>query len=233
MRTPARSSPVVPELGQPPGAHPAPPRVRRQRSDGRRSHREILRAAADLASVDGLEGLSIATLAGHVGLSKSGLFAHFRSKEELQVETIGMAAEIFQQEVVGPALAAPEGLARVRALVEGFLEHVRRRTFPGGCFFASVAAELDGHPGMLRNRIAAFQREWFALFERSVVQAQGRGELEKAADPTQVAFEVVSMLVGAHGTFLLQGSATALDRGSQGAKAVLASYAPKRSRPRG
>ena len=165
-------------------------------------------------------------------MSKSGLFAHFRSKEELQIETIGMASEIFEEEVVRPALAGPEGVARVRTLAHRFLEHVRRRTFPGGCFFASVAAEVDGHPGTVRDRIAAIQRGWTGLFERSVAEAQARGEIDPAADPAQVAFEAVSMLAGAHGVFLLQGQASVLDRARRGVEAVLQANAGRRARSR-
>jgi AcrR family transcriptional regulator len=231
MRRPRRPAPT----SVPPAPSEEVParrsRAPRRRSDGERSHREILRAAAQLASVEGLEGLSIAALAEHVGLSKSGLFAHFRSKEELQLETIGTAAEIFTDEVIRPALERPEGVARVRALVTGFLGHVRRRTFPGGCFFASVASEVDGHPGRVRDRIAAVQREWVGLFERCVVEAQRHGEVDRAADPKQVAFEVNAMLAGAHGTFLLQGDAAVLDRAHRGADAVLALHA--RRKPRG
>jgi len=206
-----------------------PGKARRRRSDGERSHREILRAAADLASVEGLEGLSLGALAERVGISKSGLFAHFRSKEELQLETIGMAAEIFQEEVVRPALEAPAGARRLRALADRFLDHLRRRTFPGGCFFASVGAEVDGHPGRVRDRIAAVQREWVGLFERGVADAQAKGEIDRRAEPAQVAFEAVSMLVGAHAAFLLQGSVAALDRARRGVEAVLAARAGRRA----
>jgi AcrR family transcriptional regulator len=180
--------------------------------------------------VEGLDGLSLSALAEHVGLSKSGLFAHFRSKEQLQLETIGMAEEIFREEVVRPALAGPPGARRIRALAELFLAHVRRRTFPGGCFFASVSAEVDGHPGTLRDRIAAMQREWVGLFERSVLDAQAAGEIDRRSDHGQVAFEAVSMLVGAHSAFLLQGNAAALDRARRGVEAVLRLHAGKRFR---
>jgi AcrR family transcriptional regulator len=200
--------------------------ARRRRSDGEKSHREILLAAARLASTEGLDGLSIGALAKRVGLSKSGLFAHFRSKEELQLETIGVATEIFGEEVVAPAMRA-EGLARVRALVGGFLDHVGRGTFPGGCFFASVAAEVDSHPGALRDRIAAMNRNWFGLFRDGIREAQHRGELDAAADPTQVAFEVNAMLQGGHTTFLLQGDVSALDRARRGTESVLALYGAK------
>jgi AcrR family transcriptional regulator len=226
-RTQSGRDPLPPSDGPPPGPPGAPPRQRRRRSDGEQSHQEILRAAAALASVEGLEGLSIAALAERVGLSKSGLFAHFRSKEELQIETIGMAGEIFQSEVTRPAMQEPPGLARVRALVRGFLQHVGRRTFPGGCFFASVAAELDGHPGRLKDLIAAFQRGWFGLFETALADAQRLGEIDRSAEPSQVAFEVLSMLTGAHGVFLLQGDAAVLDRATRGVERVLRAHAPR------
>jgi AcrR family transcriptional regulator len=232
VRRPIRPKPTA--IAKPPPAGEArTPRTRRRRSDGERSHQEILRAAAALASVEGLDGLSIASLAEHVGLSKSGLFAHFRSKEELQLETIRMAEEIFQEEVVRPGLAAPAGVARVRALVLRFLDHVRRRTFPGGCFFASVSAEVDGHPGKLRDVIAAKQRAWFGLFEQGIEDAQRLGEVDRRAEAPQVAFEVLSMLAGAHGTFLLQGNAAVLDRARRGVDAVLSTHAGKRARPTG
>jgi AcrR family transcriptional regulator len=122
-------------------------RPRRQRSDGLRSRAAILREAARLATVEGIEGLSIGDLAEAVGMSKSGLFAHFRSKEELQLATIETADTIFQAEVVDPALTIGPGLGRLRALCEAFLLHLENGVFPGGCFFASVAAEIDTHPG--------------------------------------------------------------------------------------
>ncbi len=215
------SSPETPR----PAAGGSRPRPRR-RSDGELSHRAILRAAAELASVEGLEGLSIASLADRVGLSKSGLFAHFRSKEELQLETIEAAAAVFSEEVLAPALAEPEGLPRLNALADRFLEHLARRTFPGGCFFASVGAEVDGRPGPLRDRIAAVQAGWMAELTRAATAAQRSGTLGCAVDPCQIAFEVNAMLAGAHAAFLLQGDAHALDRARAGIRFVLAARAP-------
>src|SRR5262249_47723995 len=113
--------------------------ARRPRADGLESRRTILHAAANLATTRGLEGLSIGELAEHIGMSKSGLYAHFKSKEELELATIETAAEIFERDVMGPASEAPGGLARVRALSEAFLGHLERRVFPGGCFFATVS----------------------------------------------------------------------------------------------
>src|SRR5947207_4954048 len=112
-----------------------PPAVRpprRRRSDGERSRAAILHEAARLATVDGLDGLSLAHLADAVGMSKSGLFAHFRSKQELQLATVDAASAIFDEHVIEPAGAARPGVARLRAYVERFLGHVEEGVFPGG-----------------------------------------------------------------------------------------------------
>src|SRR4051794_39842474 len=137
---------------------------RRPRADGVESRQAILRAAAELATTRGLEGLSIGELAQHIGMSKSGLYAHFRSKEELELATIETAAEIFHREVLGPAGESLAGLGRVRALTEAFLGHLERRVFPGGCFFATVAAQLASRPGRPRDRVTAMLRLWEAQF---------------------------------------------------------------------
>src|SRR5437660_3091941 len=133
---------------------------RKPRADGVESRRTILLAAAELATTRGLEGLSIGDLAQHIGMSKSGLYAHFRSKEELELATIEMAAEIFERDVLGPAGTSPGGLGRVWALSEAFLGHLERRVFPGGCFFATVAAELASRPGSPRDRVMELQAHW-------------------------------------------------------------------------
>ncbi len=178
--------------------------TRRTRSDGERSRRTILLAAARLATVEGLGGLSIGRLASETGMSKSGLFAHFGSKEKLQLATIGMAEEIFQDEVLGPATQA-EGLARVEALCDRFLSHVDRSVFPGGCFFASAAAELDTQPGRVRDRVVSTLRDWVGLFEEAFATARDRGEIAPEADPDQLTFEVNAMLAEANGLYVLHG----------------------------
>src|SRR4051794_9026236 len=167
---------------------------RRQRSDGARSRETILRAAAQLATVDGIEGLSIGRLADHIGMSKSGLFAHFGSKEELQLAAIETAERIYADDVVAPAMAEQDGLPRLEALCDGFLSHVERRVFPGGCFFASVAAELDPRPGPVRDRIAEVARSWLTLLTQTVAEAQRRRELAGELEPEQVAFELNAFL---------------------------------------
>jgi AcrR family transcriptional regulator len=186
-------------------------RERRRRSDGERSRRTILDAAARLATVEGIEGLSIGGLAKAIGMSKSGLYAHFGSKEELQLETIAAAQEVFDAEVVSPALEAGHGLSRVEALCEGFLSHVERGVFPGGCFFASVTAELDTRPGPARDRIAAVQSSWAELIASGLREAQAQRELDPDASVDQLTFELNAMLSQANTLFLLDGDHTAFD----------------------
>jgi AcrR family transcriptional regulator len=170
---------------------------RKKRSDGERSRNAILREAAQLATVEGLAGLSIARLADAVGMSKSGLFAHFGSKEELQLATIDMASEIFKQEVLDPAEAAQTGLERLRMLSERFICHVEEGVFPGGCFFASVLAEMDTHPGPVRDRALQTVVDWTGRLVDAVKEAQAEGALDRDEDPEQLAFEIDAYLCSA------------------------------------
>lgn len=205
---------------QQPSRRPRPAAAHR-RSDGEKSHRAILRAAAELASTHGLEGLTLGQLAARLGISKSGLFAHFGSKQELEIATVEAAGEVFAEDVMKPASAAPPGVQRLVALGEAFLSHVERRVFPGGCFFAAAAAEVDSRPGPLRDRIAAFQRGWTRTLANHVSEACAKGELDPAADPQQVAFEIQAMLVAANGAFLLQGDPAVFDRARRGLVGIL------------
>jgi AcrR family transcriptional regulator len=184
---------------------------RRRRADGERSRRAILDAAARLATVDGIEGLSIGGLARAIGMSKSGLYAHFGSKEELQLATVAAAEEVFEADVVEPAMRADDGLARVEALGERFLSHVERAVFPGGCFFASVAAELDTRPGPVRDRVAAVQSRWAEHVAAGLRAAQAKGEIGPDASIEQLTFEINAILGHANTVFLLYGDRTVFD----------------------
>jgi len=188
---------------------------RRTRSDGRRSREKILVAAAQLATVEGIDGLSIGRLAEDIGMSKSGLFAHFGSKQELQLEAVATAEEIFREDVLKPALTEAPGLPRLEALCERFLSHVGRRLFPGGCFFQSVAAELDTRPGPVRERVIGVARGWNDLLADSVADAQAQGELDPALDTQQLAFELNALLAFGNSLFLMDAD-KALDRARQG-----------------
>jgi AcrR family transcriptional regulator len=184
---------------------------RRRRSDGERSRRAILDASARLATVEGIDGLSIGGLARAIGMSKSGLYAHFGSKEELQLATIATAEEVFNADVIAPAMQSDDGLPRAQALCERFLSHVERGVFPGGCFFSSVAAELDTRPGPVRDRIATFLSEWVELIASSLAAAQRQGDLNSDASIDQIAFELNAMLAQANAVFLLYGDRKAFD----------------------
>ncbi|HET6298600.1 MAG TPA: TetR/AcrR family transcriptional regulator [Kribbella sp.] len=155
---------------------------------GDQTRRAVLRRAVDIASLDGLEGLSIGRLAKELEISKSGLFAHFGSKEELQLATIRAARRIYADAVVTPAFAVEPGLARVWALSELWLDYSESRVFPGGCFFAKTSHEFGGRPGPVREVLAAVYAEWMGLIERTISEAIDRGEL--SADPAQLAFEL-------------------------------------------
>ena len=195
-----------------------------------RTRDAILREAARLVTLEGIEGLSIARLAGAVGLSKSGLFAHFKSKEELQLATIETADRIFRDEVVEPALAAGTGLKRLRALCEEFIAHLERGVFPGGCFFASVMAEIDTHPGPVHDRALATVADWFDQLESAVRAAQAEGELDPAEDAAQVAFELDAFLLFANARFIAGGAPEELDRGRRAVDRLLRSLAPPAER---
>jgi AcrR family transcriptional regulator len=179
------------------------PAARRTRSDGERTRQAILLQAVSLATVDGLEGLSIGNLAAALGMSKSGLYAHFGSKQELQLATVEKAGRIFQDEVVRPALSAPAGVAQLVAVCDAFFDHLERRTFPGGCFFAGAALEMGTRPGPVKGRIAAFQGGFIRLIRDIAAGAVQQGQLPPDEDPDQLAFELNGLILAADTTFVL------------------------------
>ena len=190
----------------------APDPAPRRRADGARTRHAILQAATGLATTEGLEGLSIGALADHLGMSKSGLYAHFGSKEELQLATVATAEGIFDAEVVAPTRAEPTARGRIEALCERFLSHLERKVFPGGCFFAAASAELDTQSGRVRERVVEFLRGWMGRFERLVREAQEADDLDPAEEPAQLAFEIEAYLLMANNAFVLEGDPLALER---------------------
>ena len=179
------------------------PRPRQRRADGERTRRAILSRAASLATVDGLEGLSIGNLAAATGISKSGLYAHFGSKQELQLATVEEAERILEEEVVQPALAAAPGLGQLAAACEAFFSYVERRVFPGGCFFAATSLEMGARPGPVKDRLAAVQSDFTALLRSFAATAIEQHELPAHEDPDRLAFELHAILLGADTKFVL------------------------------
>jgi AcrR family transcriptional regulator len=193
--------------------NPSSPRARKRRSDGERSRTAILDEAARLATVEGISGLSLGRLADAVGMSKSGLFAHFGSKEELQLATIETADSIFDAQVLEPASQAEAGLERLRALLDGYLRYVESGTFPGGCFFATVLVEVSMQPGAVRDRLLAFLENWMGRLEGAIRDAQREGSMNKREDPAQLAFELEASLLLANTQFSVTQNAEPIKRG--------------------
>lgn len=175
-----------------------------RRLRGLRSRETILGRAVSLASVEGLDGLSLGRLASATGISKSGFFAHWRDKEELQLDAVDWAARQWRDRVVAPALDAPAGVRRLFALHEARLAFYADRVLPGGCFFLTVQAEFDDRPGPVRERVAKALRDWLAFIHRLVEEAVERGELAGEIDPAQLTYEIDALgeLAVAHSRLL-------------------------------
>ena len=179
---------------------------------GERTRATILDEAARLATIVGLDGLTIGGLAHAIGMSKSGLYAHFGSKQELQLATIDAARGTFVEEVLRPALSAPKGIQRLLAICETYLSHIERRVFPGGCFFSAAAADVGSWPGPARDSIAAQRQDWLQILERLAREAQQLDELDRSLAPAQLAFELQALLAAANTTFILTGDAEVFER---------------------
>ena len=201
---------------------------RERRTDGERSHTAILDEAARLATIDGLEGLSLSRLADAVGMSKSGLFAHFRSKEELQLATIEVAAALFDAQVTEPAAQAPTGSERLHLLVDGYLRYLEVETFPGGCFFASTLAEMDTQPGPVRDRLVAFLGDWLGRIEAAVHDAQTEGAIDRDEDAAQLAFEIEAALLLANAQYVVARTSEPIQRARRAIERRLRSAASER-----
>lgn len=180
---------------------------------GTQTRDSILDRAVDLASVEGLEGLTIGRLAAELQMSKSGLFAHFGSKQELQLATIGAAAERFKGRVIDPALEFPDGAPRLRAMAERYL--ARLEDYSGGCFWAATSAEYDDRPGPVRDAIAAALDAWTGELER---QARVAG----VEQPQRFAFELYSVVMGANSRYRLSGDRQVFEYAREAIERLLA-----------
>jgi AcrR family transcriptional regulator len=169
---------------------------------GAKTRAAILDRAVDLASAEGLEGLTIGRLAADLRMSKSGLFAHFGSKRELQLATVEAAAERFRATVIEPALSAPDGAPRLRAMADRYLEHLD--LYSGGCFWGATSAEYDDRPGPVRDAIAAALDAWMGELVR---QARIAG----VEDPERYAFELYAVVMGANSRHRISGDRRVFD----------------------
>jgi AcrR family transcriptional regulator len=188
--SPQFATPRHPQLpGAPAKDHPS------RRPRGLKTRRAILRKAVNIASLEGLEGLTIGKLASTLRISKSGLFAHFGSKEDLQCAVVDAARDIFVEKVVLPA-AQFRGLPLLRALCENWLSYGEQKTFPGGCFFSAASLEFDDRPGPVRDRIVGLMKKWLGNLEHAARDAQSAGEIRADVDVRQLAFEIQALAMG-------------------------------------
>ena len=179
---------------------------------GERTRQSILERAVDVASLEGLEGLTIGRLADELGMSKSGLFAHFGSKEELQLATVEAASQRYVREIFRPALEKPRGYPRLLAICDSWLSYVRRGVFPGGCFFAAASFEFDGRPGAVRDLFVKLMDDWIGALVRAIKMAQDEGHMDRSVDAGQLAFELNALFFGANFAYHLRGDQTAIEK---------------------
>jgi AcrR family transcriptional regulator len=173
------------------------PLERSRRARGVKTRQAILGKAVSLASMEGLEALTIGRLAADLRMSKSGLFAHFGSKEELQCCAVEAASQIFVDQVIRPC-AGMHGVRRLRALCQNWFRHTELKQFPGGCFFTAASLEFDDRPGRVRDRIVELMQRWLHHLEATVHEAQAAGEVANDVDAHEVAFEIHSLAMGAN-----------------------------------
>jgi AcrR family transcriptional regulator len=179
---------------------------------GERTRQAILSHASRLASAEGLQAVSLQRLATDLGISKSGLFAHFGSMEGLQLAIVEEAGRIFTEEVLKPGLKTPAGLGRVWALSNAFLSYLRREVFPGGCFFEAAVTEFDSRPGRVRDAVVEKRSYWIASLGRAIRAAKAAGDVQADVDADQVAWELRCLLVGANGSFVEDGGNVGIER---------------------
>ncbi len=199
---------------------------RRSASDARDTRDAILRRAADLASCDGLDGVTIGRLAAEMNMSKAGVIGQFGSKEELQLATVEVAVDIFRRAVWEPVKHIPPGLPRLLALCRSWTDYAREPAFSGGCFIATVSHEFDTREGRVHDALAASTRRWRAVLVADIEQAVRDGDLAADTDAEQVAFALEALAAGAGPARRLQGDARAAEWSLAAMHAVIGVPAP-------
>jgi AcrR family transcriptional regulator len=187
---------------------------RRSAAEAQKTRESIVERAVDVASLEGLEGLTIGRLAGELDLSKAGVIGHFGSKEALQLAALEQAVAVFRHTVWDPAAAAEPGLPRLRAVAEAWISYLEGDVFPGGCFLTAASTEWDGRAGPVRDRVAGTMDLWLGVLAR---EARAAG----FEDPGQVAFELNAIAMGLNQRLQLHGDRTAPERARRAVTRVL------------
>jgi AcrR family transcriptional regulator len=194
---------------------------RRSREAAAATRAQIVDHAMNVASTEGLEGLTIGRLAGDVGMSKSGLIGHFGTREALQLAALDHAIDRFRAEVWDLVADEPEGLPRLRALADAWIGYLERGVFPGGCFLTAASLEFDDRPGPVRDRVAATMRLWLRVVARDARVAIEAGDLPREPDADQLAFELNAIAMGANWGARLHRDEAAFARGREAAARLL------------
>ncbi len=201
---------------------------RRSAADAARTRTAILDRSVAVASVEGLEGLTIGRLAGDLEMSKAGVLGHFGTKEELQLAALKAARAVYRREVWERALDAPAGRARLLAIADAWLSYLARDVFPGGCFVTAASCEFDDRPGRVRDGVAAMHREWLGVLAREARRAVADGDLPRGTDPDDVAFGMNAVAMGVNQARRLTGDPDAPARGWRAMRTLL--HAPRARR---
>lgn len=199
---------------------------RRSATDALETRHAILRRAADIASVDGLEGLTVGRLAAEMGMSKSGVIGQFGSKEELQLATLELATAIFRGRVWEPAAHLEPGLERLLGILRAWTAYAGAPDFPGGCFIAAASFEFDSREGRVHDELAGVMRQWRRTLAREIATAVEAGDLPPHVDPEEAAFALEALAAGANPARQLQGDERAAEWSLRAMHAVLGLPAP-------
>jgi AcrR family transcriptional regulator len=194
---------------------------RRSAADAARTRQAIVERSVAVASIEGLEGLTIGRLAADLEMSKAGLLGHFGTKEELQLAALGAAREVYRRELWERARDADPGRARLLAIADAWMSYLARDVFPGGCFVTAAAAEFDDRPGRVHDAVVAMHEEWMAVLTAEARTAVARGEVPRGTDPADVAFGLNSIAMGVNQARRLLGDDGAPERGWRAMRALL------------
>jgi AcrR family transcriptional regulator len=202
---------------------------RRSAAEALETRTAILDRCVDLASIEGLDGLTLGRLAGDLGMSKAGVLGHFGSKEELQLAALKTAVGIFTREVWEPASATAPGRARLLAIADRWLSYLARDVFPGGCFVTAASCEFDDRPGRVRDALAARHAQWLGVLAQEARVAVRNGELPRGTDADDVAFALNAIAMGVNQARHLLGDPDAAARGWRAMRTLLGAPRARRT----
>jgi AcrR family transcriptional regulator len=201
---------------------------RRSVADAARTHQAIIARAVDLASVEGLEGLTIGRLATDLEMSKAGVLGHFGTKEELQLAALDAAAAVYRREIWERAQDVAPGHKRLLAIADAWLDYLGRDVFPGGCFVTAASCEFDDRPGRVRDAVVGLHRLWLDVLAREAKQAIKDGDLPRATDPYDIAFGLNAIAMGVNQARHLVADDDAPARGWRAMRTILAAPRARR-----